>query len=243
MCYRKPALLLMHSGCRYTGLYKLSSFCFNLNNSCLTSTGEFSIPCKLTRRIVLIFHMTTNSRTIGLISRHSQAEFHHALSVQNIKFKTNTKLVSIFPQGVSRCELTRRVMGNCCMRIWQFLHPPDSSIITIRTRLPVICRNKHLEVLCLSHALSALLSPNRRDRSTMPMRSILTESNFLSSFLDNRGPRACSEPCTQFGFFFFPPMRKSNKYQIAHALRRCWIPPASARPQGIRLNISKKRDG
>lgn len=95
MCYRKPALLLMHSGCRYTGLYKLSSFCFNLNNSCLTSTGEFSIPCKLTRRIVLIFHMTTNSRTIGLISRHSQAEFHHALSVQNIKFKTNTKLVMI----------------------------------------------------------------------------------------------------------------------------------------------------
>ena len=215
MCCRKPTLLSMHSGCRYTGLYELNTS-FNLLNSCLASTGDFSIPYKLTRQTELIFHMTTNSRPIGLISRHSQAEFHHALSVQNIKFKTNINLGSIFPQGVSRCELTRCVMGNCCTRIWQFLHPSDSSIIAIRTRLPVICRNKHLEVLCLSHALSALLSPNRRDRSTMPMRFILTESNFLSSFLDNRGPRACSEPCTQFFSFFFP-MRKSNKYQIAHA--------------------------
>lgn len=149
--------------------------------------------------------------------------------------KTNMQLGSRLLQGVSHCELTRGVKGNCGMRIWQFLHPSDSSTITAEhpltcciTRLPFFL----LMPLFLSRPLGFTFSQQKRlhiqrlqhqanEVSIIKYGSVFSESNFLSSFFEQQGTMGVLWTLHPVWVFRW----ESNKYKIFDVFGRCWTLP------------------
>lgn len=145
--------------------------------------------------------------------------------------------------------------------LWQFLHLPDTSA-TIKLTTPSLDVPHHMlfivfdsfNLVALSHSLIFTSSPQKRLHILIAGRRYeanqvssvkygsLSGNHFLTVFLYNRGPWACSEPCTHFEVFRWESNKcKNNTWAFHDMLRTSSL--AELKLRGIRLNISNKRHG
>lgn len=157
-----------------------------------------------------------SSRRIITINRMSVGQISLTPELNSFTEWKPTPLKGRCVQGVSHRELPHVMIGNCCVAVRRFLPPflsappsPSKHAVSSTAASNAVFLNV-FETLMLSKLHLLPIAENARTkRRTTAARHwgpcyyvwfTLAGSNFLSSCVDNRGPWACSEPCTQREF-------------------------------------------